>query len=325
MSNYIRFDWAIKRLLRQKANFVVLEGLLTVLLREKIKIVSLLESESNQDDSDDKFNRVDMLAENSSGELIVIEVQNSREVAFFHRMIYGTSRVICDRMTLGSNYSEVRKVYSISIVYFELGHGRDYIYWGRTEFRSLHHPEEILQLSKSQKKQFEKEAVADIFPEYCLLRIENFDDTAVTPLNEWMDFLKSSRIREDTTAPGLQEARTILSEINMNEKERAAYRRYFDNVRHQRSLMETQRIEGLEEGEAKGLAKGLAKGMAKGLAKGRIEGEAAGEVKGIAKGIVEGEQKKAASVAREAVSMGLSIEDASKLSGLTAEQIKNLT
>ena len=30
---YVRFDWAIKRLLRQKANFVVLEGFLTVFFR----------------------------------------------------------------------------------------------------------------------------------------------------------------------------------------------------------------------------------------------------------------------------------------------------
>ena len=45
---YIRFDWAIKRLLRQKANFGVLEGFLTVFLGEKITIVELLESEGNQ-------------------------------------------------------------------------------------------------------------------------------------------------------------------------------------------------------------------------------------------------------------------------------------
>ena len=35
---YIRFDWAMKRLLRNKANFAVLEGLLTTLLGEKITI-----------------------------------------------------------------------------------------------------------------------------------------------------------------------------------------------------------------------------------------------------------------------------------------------
>lgn len=59
---YIRFDWAVKRLLRQKANFDVLEGFLTVLLGEEVKIIELLESESNQQSVDDKFNRVDIKA-----------------------------------------------------------------------------------------------------------------------------------------------------------------------------------------------------------------------------------------------------------------------
>ena len=45
---YVRFDWAIKRLLRQKANFDVLEGFLTVFLGEKVTILEILESESNQ-------------------------------------------------------------------------------------------------------------------------------------------------------------------------------------------------------------------------------------------------------------------------------------
>ena len=49
-SNYIRFDWAMKRLLRNKANFAVLEGFLTTLLNEKIVIQKLLESEGNQED-----------------------------------------------------------------------------------------------------------------------------------------------------------------------------------------------------------------------------------------------------------------------------------
>ncbi|MBP7215526.1 MAG: hypothetical protein KBA52_07820 [Candidatus Kapabacteria bacterium] len=44
----IRFDWAIKRLLRNKSNFVVLEGFLSELLFDDIKIEQILESESNQ-------------------------------------------------------------------------------------------------------------------------------------------------------------------------------------------------------------------------------------------------------------------------------------
>ena len=53
MDRYIRFDWAIKRLLRQKANFGVLEGLLTVLLNEEVTIVEILERENNQLTADD--------------------------------------------------------------------------------------------------------------------------------------------------------------------------------------------------------------------------------------------------------------------------------
>ena len=88
---YIRFDWAIKRLLRQKANFDVLEGFLTVFLGEKITIVEILESESNQQTADDKFNRVDIKARNSKGEIIIIEVQNTRELYYLERVLYGVA------------------------------------------------------------------------------------------------------------------------------------------------------------------------------------------------------------------------------------------
>ena len=73
-NKYIRFDWAAKRMQRDKANFAVLEGLVTVLLNEYITIIELLESEGNQDKSDTKFNRVDIKAKNSKGEIIFAEV-----------------------------------------------------------------------------------------------------------------------------------------------------------------------------------------------------------------------------------------------------------
>lgn len=183
-SNIIRFDWAIKRLLRNKANFVVLEGFLTVLLGEKIKICHLLESEGNQDDADDKFNRVDLLAEDSKGELILIEVQNNNEYAYFQRMLFGTSKLITEYIHKGDNYSKVRKVYAVNIVYFSLGKGNDVVYHGQTIFRGIHNPNDILQLSAYQKKRFKVEEVGDIFPEYYILRVDEFNKVATTPLEE---------------------------------------------------------------------------------------------------------------------------------------------
>jgi hypothetical protein len=45
----IAFDWAIKRLLRSKANFGILEGFLSELLKEDIIILDVLESEGNKE------------------------------------------------------------------------------------------------------------------------------------------------------------------------------------------------------------------------------------------------------------------------------------
>ena len=142
---YIHFDWAVKRMLRDKANFVVLEGLLTVLLDEKITITEILESESNQDSYDDKFNRVDIKARNSKDEIIIVEVQLSREVYFLERILYGVSKTICEHMSLGSDYDKVKKVYSVNILYFDMGTGSDYLYHGKTEFKGVF-TEDILQI-----------------------------------------------------------------------------------------------------------------------------------------------------------------------------------
>ncbi|MBN2695682.1 hypothetical protein JXR93_13570, partial [bacterium] len=56
----LSFDWAIKYILKDKSNFDILEGFLSTLLKTDIKILELLESESNNLDSS-KFNRVDLM------------------------------------------------------------------------------------------------------------------------------------------------------------------------------------------------------------------------------------------------------------------------
>ena len=158
----IRFDWAVKKLLRNKANFVVLEGFLSELLFDDIKIQKILESESNQDTENDKYNRVDILTQNSKNELIIVEIQNTYEIDFFHRMIYGTSKALIENIALGQPYSEIKKVISINIVYFDLGQGKDYVYKGKTNFEGLHE-NDTLQLSIQQKQTFTKKEISDFF------------------------------------------------------------------------------------------------------------------------------------------------------------------
>jgi len=225
----ISFDWAIKRLLRNKANFVVLEGFLSELLFDNIKIEQILESEGNQETDDDKFNRVDILTKNSKNELIIIEIQSTYEIDYFHRMAYGTSKAISENHKLGDKYLNIKKVISINIVYFDLGQGEDYIYKGRTIFKGLHQ-NDILGLSEKQKQPFVKQEVADIFPEYYLLKVNQFNDVAKDTLDEWVYFLKNSEVKDNFKAKGLKEANEVLDFMRLPKEDQYGYNRYMDSL-----------------------------------------------------------------------------------------------
>ena len=255
----IRFDWAMKRLLRNKANFCVLEGFLTTLLGEKIVIQKLLESESNQEDEFDKYNRVDILAEDSKGELFLIEIQNNSEYAYFQRMLFGTSKLVTEYIERGDNYAKVRKVYSINIVYFSLGHGKDYVYHGKTEFRGIH-TNDLLELTPFQRQTFKADTVSQLYPEYYILKVNGFNQVAKSPLEEWIYYLNTGDIPSNATAPGLDEARKKLKLAMMTHDELKAYYRHLANIVILRNNIITEREEGRFEGHENGLAEGLAEG-----------------------------------------------------------------
>ena len=263
----IRFDWAMKRLLRQKSNFSVLEGFLSVLLNEEIKIINLKESESNQEHSKAKFNRVDIFVENSHGELMIIELQNSEETDYFLRMLYGVSKAITEHISMGEPYSNVRKVYHINIVYFDLGQGMDYVYFGATEFRGIHY-NDVLQLTDEQKTFFADEnrnnvkEVKDLFPFYYIICVKDFNNVAKNSLDEWIYYLKNNEVPEGFTAPGLNEVRERLRYDNLSEQEKRDYEFDLGQTQFERNAINTAIRKGLYQGEAKGLAKGLAKGKA---------------------------------------------------------------
>ena len=172
---YIRFDWAVKRMLRDKANFDVLEGLITVLLGEKITIVEILESEGNQEGVDDKFNRVDIKAKDSKGCIIIVEVQLTTQLFYLERILYGVAKAITEHISLGQRYSEVKKVYSINILYFDLGQGADYLYHGRNSFVGVH-TGDTLKVNIKENNVIKMKTPEEVFPEYFLIRVNEFND-----------------------------------------------------------------------------------------------------------------------------------------------------
>ena len=296
----IRFDWAAKRLLRNKANYAVLEGLVTVLLGEKISIIEMLESESNQDSANDKFNRVDIKAKDSKGDIILIEIQLTREWYYLQRVLYGVSKTITEHISLGSKYEEVKKIYSINILYFDLGKGSDYLYHGTTTFIGVHTNDELI-VRKRDKDAIRTCSPTEIFPEYFLIRVNEFNEVAKTPIEEWMDFLKNNHIKDNTETPGLREAKEQLRVLQMNDAERKAYDNYLDTIRTQDSVLDTYRTEGL------------------------LEGRMIGREEGREEGRAEGARNQSIAIAKEMIKMNLDKSIIKRATGLTDDELDNLT
>lgn len=255
----IRFDWAIKRLLRNKADFSVLEGFLTELIKEEITIQNILESESNQRIDTYKFNRVDILVKNSKEELVIIEIQNQNEYDYFHRMAYGTSKVITDYISIGEPYKNIKKVFSINIVYFDLGQGDDYVYHGKTDFIGNHQSDRLI-LSTKQMELLGKVEPFQIFPEYYVIKVNQFNDVAKDSLDQWIYYLKNNEIKDEFTAKGIDKAKELWRVDNLSSEEQQNYQKHIENLHYGASMAWTMKVDAedkIRKDEKIKFAKGL--------------------------------------------------------------------
>ena len=267
---FITFDWAMKKLLRSKANFEILEGFLSELLKDSIHILEILESESNKEDRRDKFNRVDLKVKNQKSEIIIIEVQYEREFDYLQRILYGTSKVITEHLHESDPYSEIVKAISVNILYFDLGQGKDYVYHGLTSFKGLHN-QDLLELSEEQQELYNINKIHQIFPEYYLIKVNNFNDIAKDSLDEWIYFLKNEEIKEAFKAKGLIKAKQELDILKLPEQERLAYEKYQDDLHYQASMVESSYTIGVKKGVKQGIKQGIEQGMIKGEKQKAIE------------------------------------------------------
>ena len=260
----ISFDWAMKKLLRSKANFDILEGFLSELLKEDIQILDILESESNKENLQDKHNQVDLKVKNHKNEIIIIEIQYEREFDYFQRIMFGTSKVITEHLDESDPYAKVIRVISINILYFDLGRGEDYIYHGSTNFQGLH-KKDILTLLAGQQKIYNTDKIYKIFPEYYLIKVNSFNDVAKNTLDEWIYFLKNEEIKKDFKAKGLKKAVQKMHVLKLSDQDRAAYEDYQERRHYQVSMFESSYVVGQMEGREEGIEKGRKEGKKEGI------------------------------------------------------------
>lgn len=248
----IRFDWAMKTLLRDKANFDILEGFLSAVLRQEVSVLEILESESNVPEMEQKLNRVDILIQDQQKRYVIIEVQNCHVTAYLERILFGVSKVIVDNVKSGEDYREISKVISISILYFNLGLGEDYVFYGNTEFRGLHDNKPLIFRRRRADKTLEKLKSQEIFPEYYLINVERFADEMKTDLDEWIYLFKHAALPAHCHAKNLPLAGEKLDVLKMSSEERQHYEQYLMAVVNEQDAIETALNKGLQQGLEKG-------------------------------------------------------------------------
>ncbi|MDR2407730.1 MAG: Rpn family recombination-promoting nuclease/putative transposase [Bacteroidales bacterium] len=223
--NLIRFNWALNHILLNKINFGILEGFISVLLRENLSIISIGESEINKTSPQDKFNRVDMLVQNEKNEIFIIELQISSELEYFYCMPYGVSKAVIESLNSNDDYSnKIRNIYHISIVYFDFAQEDDYVYYGHNNFYGVHNNNRLT-LSEKEEKFLRINAI-DIFSEYYILQVNSFNNVVKNQLDEWIYYLKNEEVLDEFTALGLSLIREKLTYNHLSEKDKKDYMHY---------------------------------------------------------------------------------------------------
>jgi predicted transposase/invertase (TIGR01784 family) len=258
----VSFDYAIKYLLKNKSDYDIVESFISALLQSEgygpIKIKGLLESESNREKDELKRSVADLLVEDEKGTKYIVEIERSPSANFIHKACFNTCRLIVDNIAGGSDYTTIKKVFHISLLYFASSALKKPLYHGKTIIREIdtEHPM-TLHIGDLGGRIFD---AVDVLPEYFLIFVPLFDDVIKQEIDEWLYVMKHSEVREDFKSPYMQKVAERLSILKMNDQERDDYFRYSKQALAQRDYIMAAEEKGLEKGrkeEKRAIAKEL--------------------------------------------------------------------
>jgi predicted transposase/invertase (TIGR01784 family) len=310
-SQLVSFDYAIKYLLKDKSGYEIVEGFLSALLQAEgyppVKIKALLDTESNREEIGMKRSIADVIVEDANGNKYVVEIDRSWTKMFLHKACFNTSRLIVDSISSNEDYSTIKKVFHINILYEPLSDMKSPLYHGKTVIKEMgkEHPID-LHLEDMGGRMFDAH---NVFPEYFIISVPLFNDVIKQELDEWLYIMKHSEVRSDFKSPYMAKVAKRLSILKMSAKELVVYNEYRNKSLKERDYVVSAEERGIEKGIAKGLARGLEKGLKRGLEK----------------GIEKGERQKATTIAKNLLSAGIDIEVVSSSTGLDIEELKKLS
>ena len=258
----VSFDYGIKYLLRDKGDYSIVEGFISALLKTKgykdIKIVALLESESNKEDSKNKRSLADLIVEDEDHNKYIIEIERNVKDSFIHKSLFNTSRLIVDNLAQREDYTQILKVFHISLLYFPIGNGNGSIYHGKTIMHEIE-THEKLSVHIKNKETNEVFDATDILPEYFYISVPLFNDRLEKEIDDWLHVMKYDEVPKNYHSPYMTQVADKLSILKMTKDERNNYSYYQKILYNDRDELQAAEARGEVRGEARGEARGVEK------------------------------------------------------------------
>ena len=219
----VSFDYAIKYLLRDKKDYTIVEGFISALLKtigySDVKILSQLESESNQEDRKDKRSLADLIVQDTNNQKYIVEIERNLQPLFIHKSCFNTSRLLIDTISQGQDYSQILKIFHISLLYFPPGYIPGTVYHGKTLIQEVKSKEKITFHITDPTTNRIYDA-SDILPEYFYISVPSFDDKLEEEFDEWLYVMKHDEIPQPHKSSYMDLIAERLNYLKMSEAER---------------------------------------------------------------------------------------------------------
>lgn len=250
----VSLDYAIKYLLKNKGDYEIVEGFISAILQDAgypaVKVTNLLDGESNKESEELKQSVADVIVEDQQGHKYIVEIDSYYAGYFLHKACFNTSRLIVDTIRASQDYTSIKKIFHINLIYFAYANMKSPIYHGQTIFKEIEH-ESSRKLHSSNK--YDKEVdIHNLFPEYFIISVPIFNDVIKNEIDEWLYVAKHSEVRDDFKSPYMKKVAERLNLLKMTTKERIAYNKYVNESLKQRDYLLSAEEKGREEGFEKG-------------------------------------------------------------------------
>ena len=252
----ISFDYAIKYLLKDKGGYEIVEGFISALLKSQgykdVKIVALLDTESNKENKKSRRSLADLIVEDEEKRKYIIEIERNLQHSFIHKACFNTSRLIVDNLAERIDFTEIVKVFHISILYFPVGNGP--VHHGQTIIKDIENNERLTVHIKNPDTGVVVDATG-ILPEYFFISIPLFNDRLEKEIDDWLYVMKHDSVPETFHSPYMQKVADKLSILKMTPEERDSYYYYLKQVYNDRDQLQAAEAKGREEGIEEGIEK----------------------------------------------------------------------